>query len=472
MAEVDFLGALGAGSDIDSKSLVQALVDAERAPKEASLNNKISRSESQISAFGQVLSSLGSLSTAFSALNDVSDFADYTVNVNGALALDGSPAYSVTANTDVEAGINEIIVSSVATKDRWTSAAGYAATTTAINGGNPFSMDVTIDGTTTTVSVTDPTPQGVVDAMNDADLGIEASLVNTGAASDPYTILFSGQLGADNAFTVTNTSSVGTTLAMTSQVSTASNAQLVVNGVAIERTSNTVTDAIDGVTLTLSAATAGISTIAVQQDKAGVETKIRALVDTYNEVKATFRTMMDPDSSDEFGGIFSGNSSFRLVTDRVARLFSDPSSTATDDMTYLSDLGISFDRYGDLVINEDRLTSALADNFDDIISILSADTENQTIYGDVDRGIAGDAIQSLTELMSNDGTIMTQSRSLSSKIDDYEQDLADLDRRMSQIYDRYLAQFTAMETAIDQFNTTKDYLKSAIEGLPYNNRNN
>ena len=181
---------------------------------------------------------------------------------------------------------------------------------------------------------------------------------------------------------------------------------------------------------------------------------------------------MDPDSSDEFGGIFSGNSSFRMVTDRVARLVSNPSSTATDNMTYLSDLGISFDRYGDLVINEDRLTSALADNFDDIISILSADTENQTIYGDVDRGIAGDAIQSLTELMSNDGTIMTQSRSLSSKIDDYEQDLADLDRRMSQIYDRYLAQFTAMETAIDEFNTTKDYLKSAIEGLPYNNRNN
>ena len=329
MAEVDFLGALGAGSDIDSKSLVQALVDAERAPKEASLNNKISKSESQISAFGQVLSSLGSLSTAFSALNDVSDFADYTVNVNGALALDGSPAYSVTANTDVEAGINEIIVSSVATKDRWTSAAGYAATTTAINGGNPFSMDVTIDGTTTTVSVTDPTPQGVVDAMNDADLGIEASLVNTGAASDPYTILFSGQLGADNAFTVTNTSSIGTTLAMTSQVSTASNAQLVVNGVSIERTTNTVTDAIDGVTLTLSAPTAGISTIAVQQDKAGVETKIRALVDTYNEVKATFRTLMDPDSTDEYGGIFAGNGSFRIITDRVARLMSDPSSTAT-----------------------------------------------------------------------------------------------------------------------------------------------
>ena len=472
MVEVDFLGALGAGSDIDSKSLVQSLVDAERAPREASLNGKIAKSESQISAYGQVISSLGLLSTAFSALNDVSDFADYAVKVNNALALDGSPAYSVTATTDVEPGLNEVIVSSVASKDRWTSAAGYAATTTAINGGIAFTIDIrNLDGTSTTVSVADPTPQGVVDAINDADLGIEASLVDTGSESDPYKILFSGQLGADNAFTVSNTSSIGTTLAMTSKVSTASNAELVVNGVAIQRTSNTITDAIDGVTLSLSSKTAGISTISVAQDKAGVETKIRDLVDAYNATKATFRNLSDPDSPEELGGIFSGDGSFRLITERVARLFSNASSTATDDLSYLSDIGISFDRYGDLTIDEDAFTSAMSNNFTDIVSIFSADTEDQSIYGEANRGIAGDAIQVLTDLMASDGTIMTQSNSVGSKLEDYEEALDDLDRRMSQIYDRYLAQFTAMETAIDRFNSTKDYLKTALEGLPFNNRN-
>ena len=161
MAEVDFLGALGAGSDIDSKSLVQSLVDAERALR-ASLNNKISSSSRRSRRSGRCCHR--SVRVDRVALNDVSDFADYTVNVNGALASDGSPAYSVTATTDVEAGINGV-VTSVATKDRWTSAAGYAATTTAINGGNPFTMEVTIDGTATTVTVTEPTPQGIVDAM-------------------------------------------------------------------------------------------------------------------------------------------------------------------------------------------------------------------------------------------------------------------------------------------------------------------
>ena len=108
MSSVDFLGALGAGADIDSKALVEALVAAERAPREAAINSRVAKTESEISAFGRVLSSLETLSTAFSGLNDADDFADFVVNVNGALASDGSPAYSVAASTEVEAGITEV----------------------------------------------------------------------------------------------------------------------------------------------------------------------------------------------------------------------------------------------------------------------------------------------------------------------------------------------------------------------------
>ena len=235
MSTVDFLGALGAGSDIDSKSLVEALVSAERAPREASLNAKVDKAELKISAYGQVLSSLSSLSTAFSALNDAEDFNDYTLNVNGALASDGSTAYSVSATTDVSAGLTELGVTSVATKDRWVSDRGYAATNTAINGGNTITLGITIGSTTTNVTVATATPQGIVDAVNAANLGIDASLVDTGASSDPYKILFEGQLGAANAFTVTDNATTGTVLNMTSRLSTASNAELTVNGVAVER---------------------------------------------------------------------------------------------------------------------------------------------------------------------------------------------------------------------------------------------
>ena len=470
MSTVDFLGALGAGSDIDSKSLVEALVSAERAPREASLNAKVDKAELKISAYGQVLSSLSSLSTAFSALNDAEDFNDYTLNVNGALASDGSTAYSVSATTDVSAGLTELGVTSVATKDRWVSDRGYAATNTAINGGNTITLGITIGSTTTNVTVATATPQGIVDAVNAANLGIDASLVDTGASSDPYKILFEGQLGAANAFTVTDNATTGTVLNMTSRLSTASNAELTVNGVAVERSTNVIDDVVTGMTLTLAGATASTSVISVARDLTGVDTRIRALVDAYNVMETSFDNLSDADSTEELGGIFSGDTSFRVIRDRVKDLFLDASSTATSNLSYLNDIGITFNRYGSLEIDDDRLSTALNDNFSDVVSIFSADTDNQSNFGEANRGIAGDAIVTLNDLMAQDGTIVSQTTALSNQVEDYREDLADLERRMAQIYDRYLSQFTAMETAIDEMNSLRDYLENQLSALPFSNQ--
>ncbi|MDC0882810.1 flagellar filament capping protein FliD [Litorivicinus sp.] len=471
MVEVDFLGALGAGSDIDTKSLVQSLVDAERAPKEASINSKIAKSESQISAYGRVVSALGSLSTAFSALNDASDFADFNVNVNGALASDGSTAYSVEASSDVEVGITDVVVTSVATRDRWASSTGYAAATTALNGGNNFSMTIEIGSVQTAITVTDPTPTGVMTAVNAADIGISASLVDTGMESNPYKLVLSGDLGASNAFSITDTVSTGTQLDLDDQLSTASNAELEINGVEIERTTNEIDDAITGITLTLSGATASSSTITVERDTSGVKSRIEGLVNEFNTTKGLFRDLSSVDSGDELAGVFSGNSSLRLIAQTVTELITTESSTTTDNVSYLSDIGLTLDRYGDLQVDDDILSAALSDNFSDVITLFSADTDNQTTAGEADRGLAGDAIQTLTDIIASDGTIMSQSNALGSKVDDYQDDLEDLDRRMSQIYQRYLAQFTVMEQQVDQLNSTRDYLKTALENLPFSNKN-
>ena len=471
MATVDFLGALGAGSDIDSKSLVESLVAAERAPKEAALNAKVDKADLKISAYGQVLSSLSSLSTTFSGLNDADDFNDYTLNVSGALTSAGSTAYSVSGTADVTAGLTELGVTSVATKDRWVSDRGYAATTTSINGGSTITLGITIGSTTTNVTVATATPQGIVDAVNAANLGIDASLVNTGASSDPYKILFEGQLGAANAFTVTDDATSGTVLNMTSRLSTASNAELVVNGVAVERSTNTINDVVTGMTLSLAGATASTSVISVARDLTGAESRIRALVDAYNVMEASFDNLTDPESTAELGGIFSGDTSFRVIRDRVKSLFLDQSSTATSNLSYLNDIGITFTRSGTLEIDDDRLTAALNNNFSDVVSIFSADTNNQTNFGEANRGIAGDAIVTLNDMMAQDGTIVTQTTALSNRGDEYREDLADLDRRMTQIYNRYLGQFTAMETAIDEMNSLRDYLKNQLESLPLTNKN-
>ena len=469
---IDFLGALGAGSDIDTKSLVESLVAAERAPREASINAKIDKAELQISGYGTVLSATSSLSDAFSALNDADDFKDFSVSVNAALSADGSSAYSVQATPDVAPGITEVTVTSIATNDRWVSSSGYAAKTTALNGGNTFTVDFTVGGVSTTVNITDPTPQGVIDAINDAGLDIEASIVDTGSGSNPFKILLSGQLGVDNAFTVSNTSSLGTLIDFGDHVSTASNAELTINGVDIERDSNTISDAIDGITLTLAAPTAGVSSISVQQDKTGVESRLRALVEAYNSLETTFDILADPDGTDDLAGVFSGSTSFRMIRSNIRSLITNASTTPTDNLTYLSDIGIQFSRTGFLEIDEDRLSTALDENFSEIVTLLSADTNNQSTYDDAARGLAGEALLELDALMASDGTVLTNTNSLEDRVEQYAIELEDLDRRMTKINQRYLMQFTAMETAIDEMNSLREYLDQQLSALPFTNKNN
>ena len=470
---VDFLGALGAGSDIDTTSLVESLVAAERTPKETAINSKIDKVESTISAYGEVLSTLSSLETAFGGLNDAKDFADYTVDVTGNETATFTTAFTVSATTDIEPGtVNSVSVTAIATTERWLSGNSYLSENTAINDGNAFDIVITdADSNQTTIAITGGTVASVAQAINDQDLGITARVVDTGASPNAFVIsLEATTAGTPSAFTVTSTDTQSNTLGF-AQLSAATNAQMTVNGINIERSSNTVDDVIEGATLNLIAPTSGTATISVTRNNEGIKARIATLVDAYNTAKDKFSDLMTVGGSNQNSGVLSGDGTMRFVAGRVKDLFTGISSTATDNIAYLNDIGVSFTRYGLLEIDEDRLDAALNDNYTDVVSMLSADTDNQSNFGVADRGLAGDAIVTIRDLMANDGALLRATASLEARADDYADALADLELRMESLRSRYLAQFTAMETAIDQINSTKDYLTNALEGLPFNNRN-
>ena len=473
---VDFLGALGAGSDIDTKSLVESLVEAERAPKELLINRKIDKSEAQVSAYGIVMASLESLDVAFQKLNDAKDFVDYTVNVTGGETIGGGASFSITAAAaETELGNTSVAVNSLATADRWASFSGFDATTTEINNGDAFTLTFTdADGNVLpAIAVSDTTPEGVINAINGTDLGfpVEAQLVDTGAASGRYKIVLSGDLGAENGFSVTTTAVNGTQLELTTRLETAADAEIEVNGLVITRPSNSITDVIDGITLDLLGESYAPGSISVTRSTDGVKERIQELVDVYNAIYDQFDMLSDPDSGEDLGGTLSSDSVFDTIFRRIKSFFSSPSTTPGENVSYLSEIGVAFDRYGKLEIDEDRLDVSLVDHFDDIVTMFSADTDSQSNIGEASRGIAGDALYTLKELMASDGPVLSRTSNLENRVADYEQDLEDLDRKMQQIYTRYLAQFTVMEQAIDQMNSTKEYLKTALEGLPFTNKN-
>ncbi|MDA7749086.1 flagellar filament capping protein FliD, partial [Litoricola sp.] len=260
--------------------------------------------------------------------------------------------------------------------------------------------------------------------------------------------------------------SVGIMPAFTTQASTAQDSILNINGVSVQRSTNTIDDVISGLTINVMDQTASTAVVAVTQVNDEVKTRLQSMVTAYNVFDALVSEKMAP------GEVFSGNGTVRMIASQIKSMISSESSTATSAFGYFSEIGIAFDRYGQLEIDDDTLDSMLASYLDDVVSIVTADTENQTSFGDLDRGLAGDIYVLIDDMLASNGVFADQADSLEDKASEYADQLVALNLRMEGIYDRYLAQFTAMETAVDEMNNMKSYLETALSGLPFTSKNN
>lgn len=455
----DYLTALGAGAGLDTKAIVDSLVEAQRAPQQAAIDRNMQKTETRISAYGVVKSSVSALKTAFDQLKDVSDLKSFslTTSANAGFTASGSSAAS--------AANHEITIHNLAERDIWASN-NFAAATTSLNSGASFSVDITTGGSTTSVTVDTATPQGVVDAINSAGLGLEANLVNTGADSDPYTITVRGAEGADNAFTVASGSM---DLSFGTQLSTAEDASLTVNGITVARESNSINDVIDGVTLSLQSETTTGQSLSVTTDTDAAKAAIENLVSVYNDVFAVFKSLRNNEGStdDELVGSLSSDSPFRGILNQVRGMVTGLSSTPSGDVDSFSALGVSITREGSLEIDSARLDERLSNNFDDVVTALTGDQEAQSEFSQTNAGLAGDASKELAAMLRSTGIISRVEVSGNDQISEYETRLEDLDARMALLMDRYTKQFSAMQSIVDQMNNTRDYLEQQLSNLPF-----
>ena len=470
MASIDYVNSLGAGAGIDTKALVNSLVEAERAGSKQSIDRKIVENETAISGLAVAVSQVSDLRLAAIKLNDVTDFNNYSVNNSQSTAL------SVSAGGTADAGTHTITVTSPAkaqasnSLDASTSGptVGFTSGSQAINGGNAFDMTITI-GTSSTASTTfnvaTATPDGVVNAINGANLGVTAQLVALDTSGSNYTIQLTGQTGLESAFSVTE--SVSELNFATPSGFSAADADLTVNGIQYSRANNSIDDIIKGVTLDLTSSTSGAATISINRDTSTAKSNIEAFVATYNSVNAKLKEL----TSSAQGGELAGDSIVRRIRKDIQNIVLQASSTPGNNLTRLSDMGLEVTKTGDLEINNATLTSALANNFSDVVTMFSADTNNDSEIGEAKRGIAGDLSMLIKGLTSSTGYFTTQTNLLTERVSEYNQDLTDLETRLSQLEKRYTQQFLSMQIIVDEMNATKDSLKSSFENLPYNNRN-
>jgi flagellar hook-associated protein 2 len=255
----------------------------------------------------------------------------------------------------------------------------------------------------------------------------------------------------------------------TTALRTAQNAIFEVDGVEVNRASNTIDDVLTGVTFELKNTIDALSpaTLSVTKDTDTLKTSLQTLVAAYNDLNYSINELGNPDSlEDEVGGALSNDRMFlRQLKDQLRTAIQSDSSTPSGDFTSLRDIGIEIDRDGDLTFDETSYDVLAQASFDDISTMFSAGTTNQSFYDGQDQGLARDVMATLDELTASSGLIATKKNNASENIAEIEDDLADLERRMEMVYQRYINQFSVMESMVAQLNSTREALTGQLEAL-------
>ncbi|MBL8751066.1 MAG: flagellar filament capping protein FliD [Planctomycetes bacterium] len=395
----------GLASGLDTKAIITALVAVERRPIDQ-LETKKTSLNKQKSLFGDLKGLLEKLSTAAKALKTKSDFLAMKA------ASDKEEIVGATASNSAAAGTYSVEVLELA-KARVLASTGSATATQ--NFGTSASMLIEIDGNTHPIAIANPvTLDSIAAAINDQDIGVRAEVVDTqnpanGGANRYQLVVRAEEPGVANSFTLTYDD--GTTAFQNliadingNQITAASDAQIRLNGgVTVYRPTNTISDAIPGVTLDLKSKTAANEpvTITVATDAEATSKDVQAFVDAYNKVVDFFTEQGALDSEGKAKNPLFGDSMLRSIRSNLRGVVGSlVGTTGNQSFQMLSQIGITTDTAGKLTFNTSKFEEALGDDEGAVAAIFS----------DATNGIAGRLITQLTTYTDSvDGLIKARS---------------------------------------------------------------
>lgn len=500
-ANTNVIAALGGGSGIDIKALAQNLVNAEKEPKAALIQQTIDKTELRISGYATVSYAVNQVQTALDGLKNIADFNTFSTTSSKASAVSAK----VTGNSATVAS-HEVVVTQLAQAQRSVSS-GFSAGQS-LNGGTSFKLSFTIAGVTKPdITVTDTTPAGVVAAINAAGLDVKASLLDTGSGNTPLRVVLTGATGAANSFFVSAVpsaaggpvptlgfpSDAATLAARTAPDRQALNANFTVNGLSVSRSTNKVADVIDGVTLDLLSVTgADPAVVTLSRDTAPIKEKIKAIVTAYNDLQSILDSALDKDSTvEKLGGALVGDSTIRSLRDQVRRILLPDGASSDSTNTPLSNLrqlGVFVDsdrkmKFATLkasaapgeslmsVGDEGRLDQALSSRFEEVAAMFAGSSTSIGIARDMSDRLSGSGayIDSTASPSSPKKLLAALSQTATQKVSTAKERMADLERRMTALLERYTKQFSVMESLVGQSKATRTSLESSFKGMSANN---
>jgi flagellar hook-associated protein 2 len=259
----------------------------------------------------------------------------------------------------------------------------FSAADLSINAGASFDLSLSIDGVAQTVTIPagSDTPEGLVTALQAAYSGLDVSLVETGLDDDPYQIVVSSNTLPPETIVITSdlTALGFSTPFSFSSLQTAADASLTVEGVTYTRSSNTISDVISGLTLDLKSTTTTAVGLSLTRDTAAVKSKISDLVTAYNDVNNILNEVSNSKSTLEtYGGTLTGNAVVRQIRTQLREMMLGESSSPGTNVSALWQMGLSIDRTGVMTLDATKLDTALASNFDDVVTTFTGNQNDRS----------------------------------------------------------------------------------------------
>ncbi|MBX7147955.1 flagellar filament capping protein FliD [bacterium] len=447
----------GLASGLDTQSILESLVNIKNLQIVTPIQEKIELLKARQNAMAPLISSIQSFSQTAKEFNNPLNSIWET---KSASSSDASYITVTTLNSQTSTVGNTVIsdVSQLAQPDR-VIFEGKADSSSSNWGAGTIS--ITYDGSTRDIDIAsdDSTLIDIAAAINNEDMGVRASIINDGGATPYRLVLTSSTTGEDTDISV-NVTGVSLTVdnVLTNlAVNQAQNAMFKVNGIDVESASNSVTNAIQGVSFNLlqTNSTSDV-VIKVSQNTASIVTKITNFVSAYESLRTSINTAINKDPETDQYGPLAFDITFSSAALNLSNIMATKfRSLAGYEYSSLAEIGISRDIKGKIQIDTPTLTRAIEQNVEDVKKLFDGSTNED--------GITEKMFTFADGLVNASGTLTSKNRELTHSKDYYEKLIKERKAMVVQYQDRMAKKFAALEVTMNKLKANESKITSFFD---------
>jgi flagellar hook-associated protein 2 len=443
----------GLASGIDIKGIVSQLVALDRAPLQP-LQRTASSLKSELSVYGSLKSMVSTLGDAAAKLSTSSGWSGVKASSSNATAVGAAAAAGASA-TSLSIEVKQLARAQSAASGAIPTGSGVGGGTLSIQVGSGAPVDLVIEAGSDTLT-------DVARQINEAKAGVSATVLRD--ASGERLLMRSTETGTTNSFTVgVSGASPGgldrlafgpSVTGGATQTQAAQDAMATINNVTITSSSNTLSDTVEGITLTLSQVTTAAVEIEVKADQDAMRKNVQSFVDEYNALNNLLTESTKYNAESKTAGSLQGDSTARGLQNALRAMMR--SVTASSPFSRLLDVGIEAQQGGKLEIKADKLDAALG-NMDGLRSLFITTSTDPTAQG------FGLKIKAFADgLLSATGSLSAKTESLQGAIKRNTTEQEKVIDRASRAETRYLAQYNAMDAAVGRLSGLNAFVTQQI----------